>query len=138
MHPDYLVLLVEDDAPLRRSLEKFLNTAGYAFDSCSTAYEALELARKVRPDVVIVEYHLPDANGTSLLKQLMLNDPLISPIVLSEYDFQAVAQDLDHVDAGWFLKKPFDVVDIEHALSSACSSKARRPAKNDAWQPESN
>jgi DNA-binding NtrC family response regulator len=119
-------------------LEKFLNKAGYAFDSCSTGHEALELARKVHPDVVILEYHLPDANGAALLKQLKLNDPLISPIVLSEYDFQAVVQDLGYMHPGWFLKKPFNLADIELALSSACSTKARRPAKDSTWQPDSN
>src|SRR5208283_4081990 len=60
-----LVLLVEDDASLRRSLEKFLDQAGYAFDSCSTASQALNIAQKVPPHVVILEYHLPDANGPS-------------------------------------------------------------------------
>ena len=63
MRVENLVLLVEDDASLRRSLEKFLNQAGYAFDSCSTASQALALAQKDPPHVVILEYHLPDANG---------------------------------------------------------------------------
>jgi DNA-binding response OmpR family regulator len=59
---DNPVLLVEDDASLRRSLGKFLNQGGYAFYGCSTAAEALAFAQIAHPDVAIVEYHLPDAN----------------------------------------------------------------------------
>ena len=70
MRVENLVLLVEDDTSLRRSLEKFLNHAGYTFESCSTAAQALALAEKVPPHVVILEYHLPDANGPSLIEKL--------------------------------------------------------------------
>ncbi|MFZ2447221.1 MAG: response regulator [Syntrophobacteraceae bacterium] len=129
MRVQNLVLLVEDDAPLKRSLEKFLNQAGYAFDSCSTAREALALAEKLRHDVVIVEYHLPDANGSSFLEKLMLLAPKTAAIVLSEYDFQAIANDLDRVKIEFYLKKPFDLVEFESALSSACS-KASKPIRN--------
>ena len=135
MRAENLVLLIEDDAPLKRSLEKFLNQAGYAFDSCSTAREALALAEKHDHDVVIVEYHLPDANGATLLEKLKLVAPAASAIVLSKYDFQVIANDLDRVKIGSFLKKPFDLVELESALSSACS-KASKPVRNGSWQPE--
>jgi DNA-binding response OmpR family regulator len=128
------VLLVEDDAPLRRSLEKFLNQAGYAFESCSTAREALALAENLRHDVVILEYHLPDADGPALIEKLNLLRPAAA-IVISEYDFQAVANDLDRVKIDMFLKKPFDLVDFEAALSSA-SSRAGKLIRKDDWQPE--
>lgn len=113
------VLIVEDDAPLKRSLEKFLNQAGYAFASCSTAREALAIAEKLRYDIVIVEYHLPDANGASLLEKLMLHAPKTAAIVLSEYDFQAIANELNRVEFEFYLKKPFDLVELETALTSA-------------------
>ncbi|MDR3569357.1 MAG: response regulator [Syntrophobacteraceae bacterium] len=120
MVSENLVLLVEDDAPLKRSLEKFLNTAGYLFRSCSTAAQALALAKSSAPRVVILEYHLPDANGCSLIYQLNLVVPGIIAIVLSEFDFQAVACNLNRVNIQTFLQKPFDLVDFEAALCSAC------------------
>jgi DNA-binding NtrC family response regulator len=129
-----LVLLVEDDASLRRSLEKFLDRAGYAFDSCSTASQALNLAQKVPPHVVILEYHLPDANGHSLIEKLKLIAPEAVAIVLSEYDFQAVAEDLDRVQIETFLKKPFDLVDFESALHSAYIRSAN--SRKGKWQPQ--
>jgi len=115
------VLLVEDEGPLKRSLKKYLERAGYAFECCSTAREALLLAERLDPDIVITEYHLPDANGAVLLEKLIRFVPQATTILLSEYDFETVAKDLVHVAVGSFLKKPFDLVEWETALSSAHS-----------------
>lgn len=131
MRVENRVLLVEDDAPLKRSLEKFLNQAGYAFASCTTAREALALAEKLRYDIVIVEYHLPDANGASLLEKLMLNAPNAAAIVLSEYDFQAIANELNRVEFEFYLKKPFDLVELEAALTSARTKAGKLIQKDD-------
>jgi len=113
------VLLVEDDASLKRSLEKYLERAGYIFHGCSTAREALALAERLAPDIVIAEYHLPDANGVSLLEKLKRIVPEVAAILISEYDFEVVAKDLVDVAVRSFLKKPFDLVEFEAALSSA-------------------
>ncbi|MEM5788481.1 MAG: response regulator [Syntrophobacteraceae bacterium] len=137
MRVENLVLLVEDDAPLKRSLEKFLNQAGYAFDSCSTAREALVLAEKLKHDVVILEYHLPDADGSSLLQKLALLAPNPVAIVLSQYDFQAIANDLNRVKVQFYLKKPFDLVELESALTSACTT-ARKPIHMEGMQSDTN
>lgn len=116
------VLVVEDDAPFRRSLENFLDRAGYTYYSCSNTRDALVLAETVRPGILIVEYHLPDGNGVTLLRNLMRIVPEAQRILISEYDFQAVSPKLADVPVGSFLKKPFDVVDLECALSCANSS----------------
>ncbi len=135
MHVENRILLVEANTPLRRSLEKFLNQAGYAFESCSTACEALTLAGKLRHDVVIVGYHLPDANCPSLIEKLKLLHPRCVTIVISKYDFQVVVHDLDRVKIESFLKKPFDLADFELALSSALS-KVSKPVRKDDRQPD--
>jgi DNA-binding response OmpR family regulator len=113
------VLIVEDDAPLRRSLEKYLGRAGYAFDSCSTAREAKILAERFRHPIVISEYHLPDANGASFLEDLKRIVPRNVAIMISQYDLQAISRDLDRIQVRCYLKKPFDLVDFEAALTAA-------------------
>jgi two-component system, response regulator YesN len=113
------VLLVEDEASLRRSLVNYLERAGYAFECCSTARDALALAERLDPDIVIAEYHLTDANGFVLLEKLTRMLPDVAAILLSEYDYQSVGKDVVHVEVRSFLKKPFDLVEFEVALSSA-------------------
>ena len=130
------VLLVEADAPLRRSLEKFLNQTGYALESCSTACEALNFAVKLRHDVAILGYHLPDADCPSLIEKLKLLHPRSVVIVISRYDFQSVADHLAQVKIDSFLKKPFDLADFELALSNAFS-KVRKSVRKEDRQPDS-
>ncbi|NTU47612.1 MAG: response regulator [Syntrophobacteraceae bacterium] len=129
------VLVVEDDAPFRRSLENFLDRAGYAYHSCTNTRDALMLAEAVRPGILIVEYHLSDGNGVTLLRNLMRIVPEAERILISEYDFQAVAPKLADVPVGSFLKKPFDVVDLECALSGA-NSKGGKSSDTWEWKQE--
>ena len=124
------VLLVEDEASLRRSLVKYLERAGYAFECCSTARDALALAERLDPDIVIAEYHLPDANGLALIEKLTRMLPDIATILLSKHDYQAVVKDVLHVEVRSFLKKPFDLVEFEAALSSARSKSKLKPVEN--------
>jgi DNA-binding NtrC family response regulator len=124
------VLLVENEASLRRSLTKYLQRAGYSFECCSTARDALALAERLDPDIVISEYHLPDANGLALLEKLTLMHPDVAAILLSEYDYQALAKDVLRVEVRSFLKKPFDLVELEAALSSARSKAMLKSVEN--------
>ncbi len=115
------LLLVQDEAPLRRSLENFLRRGGYAFDSCGTTREALQRATHHPYQVAIVDYHLCDGDGATLIERLRSVQPNLLAIMLSAYDFQAIADELRTIDVHAFLKKPFDPIDLETALRSACS-----------------
>ena len=133
MEAENRVLLVEDEAPLRRSLEKFLERSGLSYDSCCCARDALNLARKCKYDIIILEYHLPDANGGTLLRSLKVVSPDIASIVISEFDYPVVARDLMEVDVRSYLKKPFDLVDLESAMISACSKQCL-PSRKSEWE----
>lgn len=133
MEAENHVLLVEDEAPLRRSLEKFLERSGYPYDSCCCADDALRLAECSSYEIVILEFHLPDANGGTLLEKLKRIHPNVASIVISEFDFSAVSQELLKADVRFYLKKPFDVVDLESALSSA-RSKHCRSFRESEWE----
>ncbi len=121
MEVENRVLLVEDEAPLRRSLEKFLERAGCAYVSCATAREALALAEKFDFPIVLAEYHLPDANGIDLLRKLKRIAPDLAAIVISEFDLHAAVDEMTQANVRSFLRKPFDLVDLENALFSARS-----------------
>jgi DNA-binding NtrC family response regulator len=71
--------------------------------------------------VAVVEYHLSDGNGTELIKRLRSIHPNLLAIMISPYDFQTVAEQLSPLNVHSFLKKPFDPVDFEVSLRSACA-----------------
>ncbi|SMC27233.1 Response regulator receiver domain-containing protein [Desulfacinum hydrothermale DSM 13146] len=110
------VLLVEAEAPFRRSLEKCLSKAGYRTLACASGSDALRLASENPIDLAIVEYHLPDGNGAELARKLKSSHVVARVVLISFYDLDFISCDvLDAVDG--FLKKPFDLIDFERMLS---------------------
>jgi DNA-binding NtrC family response regulator len=115
------MFVVENEASARCSLTKHLERAGYAFDCCSTARDALVLAERLDFDIVTTEYHLSHANGLALLEMLTRMLPDVAAILLSECDSQTVAKQMFHVKVRSFLKKLFDLVQLEATLPFALS-----------------
>ncbi|MFC1660771.1 response regulator [Gemmatimonadota bacterium] len=64
------VLLIEDQEWTARSIESILKPANFAVFKAYTGRQGLEIARKVTPDLVLVDLHLPDMSGEEVLGQL--------------------------------------------------------------------
>ena len=64
------VLIVDDDAALRDSLEDILRDEGYHPMSTGTCAEALKIARHEEPKAALLDLKLPDGSGTTLLADL--------------------------------------------------------------------
>ena len=64
------VLLIEDQEWTARSIESILRAANFAVFKTYTGRQGLEVARKVIPDLVLVDLHLPDMGGGDVIRQL--------------------------------------------------------------------
>ena len=102
------VALVEDDAGLRRSLERMLNLSpGFRCScSCGSGEEALKLIPRNPPDIVLMDIHLPNRSGiecTVLLRQQL---PQLQVIMLTVYeDTDNIFNALAAGAAGYLLKR---------------------------------
>ncbi|HWW60166.1 MAG TPA: ATP-binding protein, partial [Thermoanaerobaculia bacterium] len=76
------ILLVEDDASVGLGLEVLLNSEGYETTWVRAAGDACEAARRVRPEVAIIDMNLPDGDGADLVPLLRAEHKDL-PIVLS-------------------------------------------------------
>ncbi|CAN5307558.1 two-component system response regulator KdpE [soil metagenome] len=106
-----LIVLIEDEAPIRRFLKMSLVDHGFAFKEASNGKDGLELIANSKPDIVILDLGLPDMDGLCVTKQLRQwsDVPLI---VLS-----ARGQEQDKIevlDAGAddYLTKPFGIAEL--------------------------
>jgi DNA-binding response OmpR family regulator len=101
------ILLVDDDALLRRSLAFHLEQAGYTTGTASSAEDALEMARQNPFDLVILDIGLPGMDGLDALKQFQAQFGL--PVIF----LTARRRELDEVvgmemGADDYITKPFD------------------------------
>src|SRR5213083_3516435 len=65
-HPPYTVLIVDDEAPLRRVLERSLTRAGYRVVSAASAETAYELLATAQANAVLLDIQLPTMSGLAL------------------------------------------------------------------------
>ena len=122
--PDATVLLVEDEAPMRRFLRVALEGGGYKLLEAETAREGLSLAASHQPDLVLMDLGLPDLDGLELTKRL--REWSKTPIIV----LSARGQERDKIealDAGAddYLTKPFSTGELLARMRVALRHGAR-------------
>lgn len=103
------VLVIEDDASLRRALRTSLKARSFDVLESPHAEAGLVLVADARPDVVLLDLGLPDLDGIEALRR-MRSFSDIPVVVLTARDRQ---QDkIDALDADDYVTKPFDVEEV--------------------------
>jgi CheY-like chemotaxis protein len=109
---DVTILIVEDDAVLR----EFLCTAlADEFDvaAAGSGEEAVELARRLRPDVVLLDVMLPGLSGLDVVRQIRADQELRHTPVLVMTAFSDIdPSEAEAAGADRFLSKPFDLLEL--------------------------
>ena len=109
--PSPLILLIDDELPIRRFLRASLVAEGYRLDEAETGDQGVRLAAQQPPDLVILDLGLPDMDGQEVLRRLRewLRAPII---VLSVRDQeQQKVKALDN-GADDYLTKPFSTGEL--------------------------
>lgn len=106
------ILVVEDFAPLRGTLERALRGAGFAVDGASTGTEALYHLADAVHDVVILDLMLPQVDGLTVLRQMRTAANPAHVLVLTARD--AVDDRVTALDLGAddYLVKPFALTEL--------------------------
>lgn len=106
-----LILVVEDDAPVRNLIGTTLKTHGYNYLTASNGESAVMQASSHNPDVVLLDLGLPDIDGVEVIKKIRTWSEM--PIIV----ISARAEDKDKIDAldagaDDYLTKPFSVQEL--------------------------
>jgi two-component system, NtrC family, nitrogen regulation response regulator GlnG len=103
------VWIVDDDRSIRWVIEKALSREGIAFDSFSSAQDALVALSSGAPEVLVSDIRMPGLSGLELLNAVKTRHPAVPVIVMTAYS------DLDSAVAAFqggayeYLPKPFDI-----------------------------
>lgn len=105
------ILVVDDEQPLRDLLAEILESEGHRVIVAGNGREALAMARRDRPDLVVSDVMMPFLNGVKLCQQLKAEASTASvPVILMS---AAGPRVVNGSGADAFLKKPFDLDEIE-------------------------
>jgi len=126
-HDRRRILVVEDDARMRRSLTSGFEAAGYDVQTAGTGEEGFFLVYNSRPDLVVLDLSLPGRNGLTILKQL--RDDLVDLRVLVLTSHNEIEDRVAGLKAGAddYLGKPFSFEELL-ARIEALLRRAQMPA----------
>lgn len=104
------ILVVDDSAEFCSLLTKeVLPERGYTALSATTGQQALRLLAEKQPDLVLLDYQLPDISGLDILQQMAERQPMVPVIIMTAYGSESVAVEAFRLGARDYLIKPFDV-----------------------------
>jgi two-component system response regulator AtoC len=117
------ILLVDDESHIRSILSDILAEKQYEILQAGDGKEALRIVKKEIPDVVLLDYNLPDMKGIDILEKIKEMNQQIIVIMLTAYgDLQKAVQAMK-LGAYDYLTKPFDNDEIVLVVEKALHTK---------------
>jgi DNA-binding NtrC family response regulator len=113
------IVVVDDERPVLLTLEALLTRHGYEPQLAHTATAGMSLARKVKPDLVLLDLGLPDADGLDVLRELKTEFPQMPVIILTANDSLSNAVESIKQGAFHFISKPYAVEELLSLITRA-------------------
>jgi DNA-binding NtrC family response regulator len=102
------ILIIDDEAEIRESLQTLLEFEGYDVESAPTGESGLARIAERQFDLILLDLALPDRNGMDLLADIRVHDPLLSVIMITAYGTVENAVTAMQAGAVNFVQKPWD------------------------------
>src|SRR5262245_26188694 len=106
------ILLIDNDAAMRRVLWDRLSCSDYQLPEAATAAEGLALVRSFKPALVLTDISLPDMDGVELVREIHAKSESIVVVISARSDLNFVITALD-AGADDFVPKPFSIGELE-------------------------
>ncbi len=114
------VLVVDDDANLRKTLSDILRLKGYEATAAGTGEAGITAAKHTPFSVALIDLKLPDMSGIEVMEQIKLATPLTEAIILTGHGALNTAIEATNKGAYSYLLKPYEIDDllqhIRHAV----------------------
>jgi DNA-binding NtrC family response regulator len=117
------ILIIEDDSSQREILSDYLVHHGFSVVTAMTGSEGIKQAQDKSPDLILLDYKLPDADGLEVLTELKERLPLTPVIIITAFGSVDKAVNAMRAGAFYYLTKPVHLEEllllIERALKKA-------------------
>jgi DNA-binding response OmpR family regulator len=112
------VLIIEDEALLRKAALHFFHNRGYVCESATQFSEALEKVLVYNYDCIIVDLQLPGGDGLDIIKELKKHNPAAGIIITSSRN--STSDKIKGLETGAddYLAKPFEMEELEARIKS--------------------
>jgi two-component system, cell cycle response regulator DivK len=117
-----LVLIVDDNEKNRKLATNVLRAAGFQTLEAATGAEAVTLAMKHAPDVVLMDLQLPDMNGSDALRELQRGEPTaqIPVVAMSAMPLEGTGGWVEAAGFAGSIEKPIRIATFPNEVRRYC------------------
>ncbi|TKS58552.1 MAG: response regulator [Nitrospira sp.] len=119
------ILVIDDEQGIRHLLDTLLRRKGYDVVLADGGQKGLELFRRERPDVVVLDLKMPEMDGLTVLRQIHSLDPKKPIIILTGARTPEVEQQVRALGVSEFVEKEFSL----HRLGDALKRLLKTPTQ---------
>ncbi|MFO7286983.1 MAG: sigma-54 dependent transcriptional regulator [Gammaproteobacteria bacterium] len=127
------ILVVDDEANIRKLLEEILTEEGYEVTTAADAEEARQARKRADFDLVLLDIWMPDTDGISLLKEWAESETLGAVVMMSGHGTVDAAVEATRLGAVDFIEKPVSLAKLLRVVQSALAE--RRTVRRRALVP---
>jgi YesN/AraC family two-component response regulator len=113
------ILVIDDEKPTLSMFRLFLDAYGYSVYTAENGAEGLEIFRKEKPAIVLLDIKMPGIDGLAVLQQIKEVAPQTAVIVITGHGDTALAEQAAALDAIDFISKPIKKEALDAALEKA-------------------
>ncbi|MCT4509334.1 MAG: response regulator [Tepidibacter sp.] len=106
------VVVIDDEEDILYTIKEICTFGGYDVLTATSGREGYELCKKYKPELVIVDYHMPDWDGMNTVKKIRSINKAVSILVLTVDERQEISDKFIEVGATDFAIKPIKAPDL--------------------------
>lgn len=124
--PRITVLLAEDHTVVRQGLSTLLRADGHfqVVGEARNGREAVELTRRLRPDVILMDIAMPGLNGMEATRQILASDPAARILILSAHSDDVYVERMQQAGAAGFLEKQTSAEILAKAIREVAAGRS--------------
>ena len=119
-----VIAVIDDDASIRRALQRLLQSAGFTAETFATAREFLNADYWAQTACLVLDIHLPGMSGFELQEYLAVSGVPIPIVFITAHDDVSTREQVHRAGAVGCLRKPFDQGTLIEAISKAIGQDA--------------
>ncbi len=129
--PEVAVLVVDDDEPVRKCVERVLKSAQYQITLAASGRQALEeAAAMARIDLLVTDLMMPEMQGDELARRLRQREPRLKVLYLTGYSDRSFTDRITLWEDDAVLDKPCSINGLLQAVSMLVCGRVEQPKES--------